>query len=158
MPRFQPSLLNVYGRALAIRDYQRQLCPITARVFWVQKLMLKNGLEHITPAPYHASSNGCAERAVQTFKLMMKKAGDGNLNTKVSWALFSNRITPQSTTGLSPAEMLQGRRLRSTLDQIHPDRPNKGGKHPKETSWQASFREKFPWERRSDHKKFPPRS
>lgn len=36
--------------------------------------------------------------------------------------LFSYRITPQSTTGLSPAEMLQGRKLRSTLDQIHPER------------------------------------
>ena len=46
--------------------------------------MQKNGIEHITAAPYHASSNGCAEHAVQTFKSMMKKAGDGNLNTKVS--------------------------------------------------------------------------
>ncbi|XP_061594943.1 uncharacterized protein K02A2.6-like [Cololabis saira] len=34
----------------------------------------KNGIEHITSAPYHASSNGCAERAVQTFKAMLKKA------------------------------------------------------------------------------------
>ena len=87
-----------------------------------KEFMKKNGIEHITSAPYHASSNGCAERAVQTFKSMMKKAGDGNLNTKVSRVLFSYRIMPQSTKGLSPAEMLQGRRLRSTLNQIHPDR------------------------------------
>lgn len=84
--------------------------------------MQKNGVEHITSAPYHASSNGCAERAVQTFKSMMKKAGDGSLSTKVSRVLFSYRIIPQSTTGLSPAEMLQGRKLRSALDLIHPDR------------------------------------
>ena len=82
----------------------------------------KNGIEHITSAPYHASSNGCAERAVQTFKSMMKKAGEGSLTTKVSRVLFNYRITPQSTTGLSPAEMLQGRKLRSTLDLLHPDR------------------------------------
>ncbi len=35
--------------------------------------------------------------------------------------LFSYRITPQSTTGISPAEMLLGRKLRSTLDLLHPD-------------------------------------
>ncbi|XP_062400896.1 uncharacterized protein K02A2.6-like [Sardina pilchardus] len=87
-----------------------------------REFMQKNGIEHITSAPYHASSNGCAERAVQTFKSMMKKAGEGSLTTKVSRVLFSYRITPQSTTGLSPAEMLQGRKLRSTLDLIHPDR------------------------------------
>ncbi|KAK0139329.1 hypothetical protein N1851_024035 [Merluccius polli] len=87
-----------------------------------REFMQKNGIEHITSAPYHASSNGCAERAVQTFKSMMKKAGDGSLTTKVSRVLFSYRITPQSTTGLSPAELLQGRKLRSTLDLIHPDR------------------------------------
>lgn len=81
----------------------------------------KNGIEHITSAPYHASSNGCAERAVQTFKSMMKKAGEGSIHTKVSRVLFNYRITPHSTTGLSPAEMLQGRRLRSTLDFVHPD-------------------------------------
>lgn len=87
--------------------------------------MQKNGIEHITSAPYHASSNGCAERAVQTFKSMMKKAGAGSLITKVSRVLFNYRITPQSTTGLSPAEMLQGRKLRSTLDLIHLDRRRK---------------------------------
>nr|XP_023691255.1 uncharacterized protein K02A2.6-like [Paramormyrops kingsleyae] len=81
----------------------------------------KNSIRHITSAPYHASSNGCAERAVQTFKSMMKKVGEGRLSTKVSRVLFNYRITPQSTTGLSPAEMLLGRRLRSTLDQVHPD-------------------------------------
>lgn len=86
-----------------------------------KEFMSKNGIEHITSAPYHASSNGCTEGAVQTFKFMMKKAGEGSITTKVSRVLFSYRITPQSTTGLSPAEMLQGRRLRSTLDLVHPD-------------------------------------
>ena len=31
------------------------------------------------------------------------------------------RITPQTTTGLSPAELLMGRRLRTHLDLLHPD-------------------------------------
>uniref|UniRef100_A0AAR2J520 Uncharacterized protein n=1 Tax=Pygocentrus nattereri TaxID=42514 RepID=A0AAR2J520_PYGNA len=61
------------------------------------------------------------EEVTLTFKSMMKKAGEGTIHTKVSRVLFSYRITPQSTTGRSPAEMLQGRRLRCTLDIGHPD-------------------------------------
>ena len=56
-----------------------------------------------------------AERAVQTFKQGIKKTKGDTLETKIARFLFNYRITPQSTTGLSPAEMLMSRRLRSTL-------------------------------------------
>ena len=38
-----------------------------------KEFLQRNGIEYLTSAPYHPSSNGCAERAVQTFKAMMKK-------------------------------------------------------------------------------------
>ena len=63
-----------------------------------------------TVSPYHPSSNGLAERAMQTFKQGLKKMKYGTLQTKISRFLFSYRTTPQSTTGVSPAELLMGRK------------------------------------------------
>ena len=34
--------------------------------------------------------------------------------------LFRYRVTPHASTGVSPAELLMGRRLRSHLSMIHP--------------------------------------
>nr|XP_033960387.1 uncharacterized protein K02A2.6-like [Pseudochaenichthys georgianus] len=86
-----------------------------------EDFLKRNGIRHVTSAPYHASSNGLAERGVQTFKRMMKKCPEGTLTAKVARVLFSYRVTPQTTTGLSPAELLLGRKLRCCLDSIHPD-------------------------------------
>ncbi len=49
-------------------------------------------------------SQALAERAVQTFKNGLKKMRGETLETRVSRFLFSYRITPQTTTGLSDIE------------------------------------------------------
>lgn len=46
---------------------------------------------------------------------------DGPLNEKIPKFLFSYRITPQTSTGRSPAELLLGKRPRSRFDLIQPD-------------------------------------
>eukprot|EP00731_Ephydatia_muelleri_P018576 Em0011g616a len=60
------------------------------------------------------------ERAVQTFKENLKKSC-GDLETRLSRFLFHYRTTPHTTTGVSPAELLLGRKPRTLLDNLHPD-------------------------------------
>ena len=85
-----------------------------------QKFLMENGVKQTLTSPYHPSSNGLAERAVQTFKNAVKKL-DGPIEVRLSKFLFKYRITPQTTTGVSPAQLLMGRRLRIHLDLLHPD-------------------------------------
>ena len=85
-----------------------------------------NGIKHLTSAPYHPASNGLAERAVQTLKNALKKNSSGeSLTTQINRFLFQYRLTPYSTTGIAPAELLLGRRPRSQLDLLFPDIANR---------------------------------
>ena len=86
-----------------------------------ETFMKLNGIRHIKTAPYHPSTNGLVERAVQTLKENLKKSKAGSLETRISRFLFKYRMTPHTTTGISPAELLMGRQLRSHLSLLHPD-------------------------------------
>lgn len=80
-----------------------------------------NGIKHVRSAPFHPASNGLAERAVQTFKESMKKMTDNSsIETKVSRFLFHYRITPHTTTGQSPAQMLMNRQPKNRLALARP--------------------------------------
>lgn len=69
------------------------------------------GFKHTTSSPYFPQSNGHAERAVLTAKKLLKGSTDPYLS------LLSYRTTPLPLCGLSPAELLMGRKLRSNLPQ-----------------------------------------
>ena len=81
----------------------------------------RNGVRHLYSAPYHPSSNGQAERFVRTFKESLKSMKEGDVDTKLSRFLFRYRITPQTTTGRSPSELLFNRKVRSALSLLKPD-------------------------------------
>ncbi|KAK3743868.1 hypothetical protein QZH41_016473 [Actinostola sp. cb2023] len=87
----------------------------------MEEFLSQNGVVHITSAPYHPSTNGLAERTVQTIKEGLKKMSGETMETKLQRVLFNYRITPHSTTEKSPAEMLMGRKLRCRLDLLHPN-------------------------------------
>jgi len=86
-----------------------------------ESFLQSNGIKHLTSAPYHFSSNGLAERAVQIIKKGLKKTSLGSIQARLATTLMSYRLTPQSTTGVSPAELLLGRQPRSRLDLLKPN-------------------------------------
>eukprot|EP00731_Ephydatia_muelleri_P016083 Em0009g507a len=70
------------------------------------------GFQHTTSSPYYPRGNGLAERTVKTIKALLQQADDPQL------ALLNYRATPLPWCGLSPAELLFGRRIRTTIPQI----------------------------------------
>ena len=84
-----------------------------------------SGITHKTTAPYHPATNGLAERAVQVINNGLRKH-KGDFELRLQRTLFSYRTQPQSTTGVTPAELLlMGRKLRTQLDLMHPDLSSK---------------------------------
>uniref|UniRef100_A0A3Q2XG39 Integrase catalytic domain-containing protein n=1 Tax=Hippocampus comes TaxID=109280 RepID=A0A3Q2XG39_HIPCM len=67
--------------------------------------------QHMTSSPHHAQGNGHAERGVQSAKRILQQK-DPLL------ALMSFRSTPSATTGVSPAELLMGRKIKTTLPTL----------------------------------------
>ena len=81
----------------------------------------KNSIKHSTTAPYHPSSNGPAKQAVQTFKTAMKRGienGPVDINTVIWRYMLSYCNTPQTSTNLSPAELVYKRILNTRLNLL----------------------------------------
>ena len=98
-----------------------------------KKFFKLNGIKHLTIAPYHPSSNGAAERSVQTFKTSLKKIIEGkpvkDLNAILQRFLLTYRTTPHCTTHTSPAELLFRRKLNTRLSFINPTLLNTVNSH-----------------------------
>lgn len=70
------------------------------------------GFEHITSSPLYPQSNGLAEKGVQIIKRLLKKAIETGEDPHL--AVLNYRTSPLEN-GLSPAEMLMNRKLRTRL-------------------------------------------
>lgn len=69
---------------------------------------------HTTSSPGFPQSNGQAERAAQTIKNLLKKAQDSNRDPYIALLEYTQN-TPLNGIGLSPAQLLMGRRLKSKI-------------------------------------------
>ena len=111
-----------------------------------QEFCRLNGICPTRVAPYHPSSNGLAERAVRIVKEGLRKQTGGTLSDQLARLLFQYRITPQTTTGTAPAELLLGRKPRSRLDILKPSVMN--------TVHEKQFRQKAGHDKRSKARQF----
>ncbi|KAL6457444.1 hypothetical protein MHYP_G00344070 [Metynnis hypsauchen] len=87
-----------------------------------ETFMKSNGVKHIRSAPFHPSTNGLAERFVQTFKHSLKRStGTASIQHRLDAFLLMYRNTPHSTTKETPSMLFMRRKLRSRLDLLKPN-------------------------------------
>ena len=80
----------------------------TSSVF--ESFCRNNGISHKRSAPYHPSTNGEAERFVQSFKTGIKTA-TGDIQITLCKFLMHYRSSPHAVTGKTPAEVLFSRNI-----------------------------------------------
>ena len=80
----------------------------------MEALLMSNGVKHLTSTPYHPSSKGLAKRDEE------KGIRTGSMKSRLSQILFAYWLTPQTTTGVPPSELLLERCPRSRLDLVKP--------------------------------------
>jgi hypothetical protein len=93
--------------------------PFTSHAFL--EFALDYGFKYSPISPRDSNANGKAEMGVKIIKKLMRKAYDtkGDINL----AILNYRATPLEN-GLSPAEMLMGRKIRTRLPMLLRDKPD----------------------------------
>lgn len=102
-----------------------------------------NGVKyHKLSAPYHPSTNGQAERYVETTKDALKKmkSSPGTLKKDINEFLRQYRKAPHSTTGQSPSQLFIGRTLRTRIDLVRPDCTKTKVTEKQQSTFEGSFR------------------
>ena len=98
------------------------------------------GFNHVTSSPKYPRVNGAAECSVQMLKGILRKAED------LYKVLLAYRSTPLKN-GYSPAELLFGRRIRSTTpalpESLLPKLPDMGGLREKEATYHDNTKAKY---------------
>ena len=111
--RFMDHIFGLFGPpAEIVSDNGPQF---TGKPF--QDMCKKWSITHTTSSPHYPRSNGLAERMVRTVKDTLKKCAMTGQDTQL--ALLHLRATPIDSHLKSPAELLLGRPIRTSLPSHH---------------------------------------
>ena len=106
------------------------------------------GFQHTTSSPHYPRSNGLAESSVKVVKGLMKKAQDGKADFHQSLMIY--RSAPLQN-GLSPAQMLMGRRIRTNLPILEDLLTPKGAHKVKVAKIKEKQKQKQQHDKRAKH-------
>ncbi|XP_059062766.1 uncharacterized protein K02A2.6-like [Achroia grisella] len=117
------TLRELFARfGLPVEIVSDQGPPFTSSEF--KNFLATNGIfQRYSPA-YHPASNGAAENSVKLCKNVIRKAiiDKTDIDTALQTFLLTYRNTIHGTTGVTPAQILQRRSLRSRLDLLRCER------------------------------------
>ncbi|XP_022777483.1 uncharacterized protein K02A2.6-like [Stylophora pistillata] len=112
-----------------------------------------NSVKRVRVAPYHAASNGLAERMVQSFKNHLKayKGSKLSIQQRITNFLLSYRSLRHPTTGRTPTSLFLSRELRTRPTLLRPNLEEKvvdsQAKQKATHDKYAKFREFYPRDR-----------
>lgn len=91
-----------------------------------ENYLKQNGIEHRKTTPYWPQANGEVERQNRSLLKVMRIAHAKHRDWKqeLNKHLLAYRSTPHSTTGLSPAELMFGRKIRTKLPEMYTEKNN----------------------------------
>ena len=110
------SIFQTHGLPESVRSDNGQ--PFASAEFG--KFLSDLGIVHHKGVPYWPKSNGEVDRFNGTVLKIIRIAGIEKKNWKTEMCnfLFHYRTTPHSVTGISPGELLMGRKLRDKLPKV----------------------------------------
>jgi len=100
---------------IVVSDNGRNLCSAE-----MEEYLCEYGIKHRRVTPYWPRANGEVERQNRTLLKAIRTARVEKKDWKkeLNKFLLNFRSTPHATTGVSPAELLMGRKLRTKLPQL----------------------------------------
>ena len=119
------STTAILEQEFAYFGYPHTLVTDNATTFMSQEFQAwckQRGIVHLTGAPYHPATNGAAERLIQSFKQALRKSSLPPKEALQEFLMQYRRIPFAS--GLSPSELLNGRRIRTKIDTLVPSIPH----------------------------------